>query len=543
MRKFWSVFLTFILLTVGLGGCSTENDAPVTTGEDDFGSEGTTFVPVRVVYPSGSASKLTNGITSFASRFSDLGLGTLTVTDDSETPDDGACEILVGETNRSASVDMYGSYIHSADFSGHYYAVLRKDNSVCVVGTDVDALLIGLKNLLDPEFSYTPADSDSNILCQKGYDDDPVVFENLVVWELESVSLIHEPPASLPNAVLKYPTFIELTYQEDASKNGILLMTGEDDTRASAQIHRSTDGGATWDISAKIPDPLHSGFRSFYAPCLFELPVSVGEMPRGTIILGTNSVNLDWSVTYIMLYRSYDQGETWEYFTTVAESFRTTEFGVWEPNFVCTDEGRLICYYSDDDDKICSQKLVLKYTDDGVNWSEPIDTVALSNGSLRPGMPVVKRMGDGRYIMVYEIVGLTNNPVYYKISEDPIDWGNAMDTGTLIRSGSRKTLAATPWVEWAPVGGEQGMLVVTGWRMASGTSNTGSDIFVSFNCGKTWTTIDNYYSYTWASDNDIWGYSVCTFFSSDGETMYYCVNPKGEGNIRSCFMLYKIKVS
>lgn len=543
MKKFGSVFLAVALLTVGLGGCGNENNVPVTTGGDDSGSEVTTFAPVRVVYPSGSASKLTRGITSFASQYADLGLGTLTVADDSIVPDDGACEILVGETNRPASKDTYGSYIHSADFSGHYCAVLRKDSSVCVVGTDDDALLIGLKNLLNTEFSCTPADSGSEILYQKGYEDDPVVFENLVVWELESVSLIHQPPVSLSNSVLKYTTLIELTYQEDASKNGILLMTGEDDTRASAQIHRSLDGGTTWDTVARVADPLHSGFKNFYAPCLFELPVSVGEMPRGTIILGTNSVNTAWDETHIMLYRSYDRGETWEYFTTVAESYRTTEFGVWEPNFVCTDEGRLICYYSDDDDNICSQKLVLKYTDDGVNWSEPVDTVALSNGGLRPGMPVVKRMGDGRYIMVYEIVGMVNNPVYYKISEDPISWGNAMDTGTLIRSSSRESLAATPWVEWAPAGGEQGMLVVTGWRMASGTSKTGSDIFVSFNCGKSWTTVDNYYSYTWASDDDIWGYSVCTVFSSDGETMYYCVNPKGEGNIRSCFMLYKIKVS
>lgn len=542
MKKLWPVFLSFVLITAGLCGCASEKEPSETTKGEDPGNVVENFAPVRVVYPSGAASKLVKGIQTFVSQYADLGLGTLTVSDDTTTPDDGSCEILVGETNRSFSSNLYDEYIRAADIGGSYYAVLREDKAVCIVATDDDALLIGLKNLLSPDFSYTPVDADSKILCQKAYENTPVVFENLVVWELESVSLIHEPAKRSSNAVLKYPTFIELTYQEDTSKNGIQLMTGEDDTSSTAQIHRSTDGGTTWDTVAKVSDPIHRGFSNFFAPCLFELPVSVGDMPRGTVILGTNSVNPSWDETHIMLYRSFDQGETWEYFSMVAESYRNTEFGVWEPNFVCTDEGRLICYYSDDDDKVCSQKLVLKYTDDGVNWSEPIDTVALTDRNLRPGMPVVKRMGDGRYIMVYEIVGLSNNPVYYKISDDPIDWGNPIEMGTLVRSTGRETLAATPWVEWAPIGGEQGMLVVTGWRMASGKSNTGSDIFVSFNAGKSWTTIDNYYSYTWASDNDIWGYSVCTFFSADGETMYYCVNPKGEDNIRSCFMLYKIKV-
>ncbi|MGM9646736.1 MAG: sialidase family protein [Eubacteriales bacterium] len=538
MMKFWYAFLAFALLTVGVCGCAPENQP-----SDNTVKNAENFAPVRVVYSVNSTSKLKNGVASFATQYADLGLGTLVITDDSKTPDDGSCEILVGATNRTASAVMYDQYISAADDSKHFYAIVREEKSVCVVATDDDALLIGLKNLLNQNFSYKPTGSDGNVLCQREYEGDPVVFNNLVVWELESVSLIHEPPKRFPNAVLKYPTFIELTYQEDAAKNGILLVTGEDDTRSSAQIHRSTDGGVTWDTVARISDPIHKAFNNFYAPCLFELPVSVGDMPRGTIILGTNSVSPAWDVTHIMLYRSFDQGQTWEYFSTVAQSYRNTEFGVWEPNFVCTDEGRLICYYSDDDDKVCSQKLVLKYTDDGVNWSEQIDTVALENRGLRPGMPVVKRMGDGRYIMVYEIVGMTNNPVYFKITDNPIDWGEPTQIGTLIRSKDRKSLAATPWVEWIPAGGQQGMLVVTGWRMSSGSSNTGSDIFVSFNCGKSWTAIDNYYSYTWASDNDIWGYSVCTFFSSDGETMYYCVNPKGEGNIRSCFMLYKIKIS
>jgi hypothetical protein len=143
--------------------------------------------------------------------------------------------------------------------------------------------------------------------------------------------------------------------------------------------------------------------------------------------------------------------------------------------------------------------------------------------------------------MAYEIVGMAGNPVYYKTTDDPTDWGDPADTGTKIQAG-RKTLAATPWCTWIPAGGECGTLIVTGWRMASGQSNTGSDIFLSFDYGKTWTTMDNYYSYQWNNDNDTWGYSASTFFSMDGETLYYMANPKGDTDRSTWYKLFKIKV-
>lgn len=87
-----------------------------------------------------------------------------------------------------------------------------------------------------------------------------------------------------------------------------------------------------------------------------------------------------------------------------------------------------------------------------------------------------------------------------------------------------------------------GMIVVTGWRMSAGQSSTGSDIFLSFDGGESWTAMPNYYSYEYHNDNDIWGYSVCTYFSSDGETMYYLANPPGEES-KSVYKLFTIKVS
>ena len=161
---------------------------------------------------------------------------------------------------------------------------------------------------------------------------------------------------------------------------------------------------------------------------------------------------------------------------------------------------------------------------------------------LRPGMPVVTKMGNGQYMMIYEIVGLPGNPVYYKIAKDPLNWGDPSNEGTLLRDGT-KSLAATPWVTWGNVGGENGMLVATGWRMASGTSETGSDMFVSFDYGKTWTAIPNFYSYVWTNDNCTWGYSASIVFSADGKTMYYMANPQGTFRGSTCYTLFRISVT
>ena len=430
---------------------------------------------------------------------------------------------------------------------GKAYAITFEKDVIEIAGSSAEATLVGMKYFLN---NYVSSAENGIIGVAAGenyvgvYGDEIKIFDNLVQWEFVEPSLIDSPTRENRTATMKYPAITELNYQEDKSKNGILIATGERWIGDHlCPVYRSVDGGSTWEIVTFLEDPYHKGFRTAFAPSVYEMPYAVGDMPAGTLILGCDSINEAWSQVYIVLFRSYDQGQTWEAFATVASApSASSTGGVWEPNFVCTEDGTLIVYYSDEVDPKYNQKLVLKYTKDGVNWSESVDTVALNSGGLRPGMPVVTRMGDGRYFMAYEIVGMPGNPIYYKISDNPLDWGDPSKYGKPVVSGT-KAPAATPWVAWSPVGGENGMLVLTSWRMSRGTSKTGSDMFVSFDCGKTWTTTDNYYSYTWNNDNDTWGYSADIFFSPDNKTMYYMANPKGKYDRSTCYMLYKIEVT
>ncbi|MBO5778817.1 MAG: exo-alpha-sialidase [Clostridia bacterium] len=445
---------------------------------------------------------------------------------------------LIGDTQNPATVAAKEKLAESD--AENRYVIAFEENTIAIVGNNTDATLVGLKYFLLNYLNGDTVPGKSGDYYVGGFGDEVQIFSNLTQWTLEETVVIDQPPSDNPGATLKYPSIIELQHQPEEQYNGWLYATGErwiDDHMCP--IYFSMDGGTTWQELTEVKDTSHRGVRTAFAPCLFELPVQVGEMPAGTLILGANSIDNAWRNIYVVLYRSYDRGATWEPFYTVAASEGTG--GFWEANFVCTDDGTLVCYYSDDTDSYHSQKLVLRYTKDGVNWSEQVDTVALKDGGLRPGMPVVTKMGNGQYFMAYEIVGRPGNPVYYKVTDDPTDWGNPADEGTLIQAG-RKSLAATPWCTWIPAGGECGTLIVTGWRMSAGQSKTGSDIFLSFDYGKTWTTIDNYYSYQWTNDNDTWGYSASTFFSMDGETLYYMANPKGDTDRSTWYKLFKIKV-
>jgi len=262
-----------------------------------------------------------------------------------------------------------------------------------------------------------------------------------------------------------YPRIIMLEHNGDA--NGRLFATFEHYTikTPAFPIYESLDDGETWTKVAVVEDRTN-GWGMRYQPQLFELPEPIGDMPKGTILCAGLSFPEDASVCRIELYKSNDLCRTWQFVSTIATGGRLSTDGtsdpVWEPFFL-TNNGTLICYYSDSRDRVRSQKLVHVTSKDGKEWGAPIEDVSLTPFDQRPGMTIITRLKDGRYFIIYEIVTPTTNIAYYKITDNPEDF-NATDKGTEIHGTDGSVLCGTPYVIWIDDGSEYGAIVASGWN-------------------------------------------------------------------------------
>lgn len=165
---------------------------------------------------------------------------------------------------------------------------------------------------------------------------------------------------------------------------------------------------------------------------------------------------------------------------------------VWEPYLFLDGKGRLACYYSDErqKDNGVLQALVYKSSWDGVNWGSLTNVVAVPNKSDRPGMITVTRMGNGKYLAVYEVVNRPSQSLntaicYYKISDDGLDW-DAANLGTAIKLADGTGCGSAPFVKWVNAGGPNGMVIVAPkWQVdANGNISGGQNFFVNYNYGQ-----------------------------------------------------------
>jgi hypothetical protein len=114
--------------------------------------------------------------------------------------------------------------------------------------------------------------------------------------------------------------------------------------------------------------------------------------------------------------------------------------------------------------QVCSERVS---RDGGTTWGPEIIVASQpGGGALRPGMPVVTRLSDGRYFEVSEIVGIGNADVYGKLSPDGMRWPGGL--GTPIPAQH-----AGPWVT----------ALADGCLLATSCSN---QISVSEDNGATW---------------------------------------------------------
>ena len=243
------------------------------------------------------------------------------------------------------------------------------------------------------------------------------------------------------------------TYAKSVQTNtGRILASFEDDNQpAQGQtfpIFSSTTDGRSWTRIAAVADTSARRWGSNWTnPYLYVLPQAIGGMPAGTVLLAGIASPPDRSGTAIELYRSDDDGFHWTWVSEVAvgggEWGSANPTPIWEP-YLLVANNRLIVYYSDERDKANhDQKIVHQTSADGVTWGPVVEDVAMADRALRPGMPVVTRMANGQYLMVFEMVGQANTPNNAKISANPESW-NAGNGGTTIDHGGSPFVITLP---------------------------------------------------------------------------------------------------
>jgi BNR-Asp box repeat len=256
-------------------------------------------------------------------------------------------------------------------------------------------------------------------------------------------------------------------------------------------IYESTDRGKTWKHLSSVKDT-QNGWGLKWNPQIYELPRKLGNLEAGTLLMAGLSISPNYVTTHmkVELYKSNDRGRTWSYLSTMYSQPWNNGIddgkghNYWEPFLMMDEKNQLICYISDETDLNHSQLIQHITSNDGVNWSEKKYDVAPSDKNLRPGMPIVAKMGNGKYIMTYEMVNLGGAPAYFKISDRPTDWSPASDYGNPIVSVDGIRATGAPYVTWTPAGGPNGMVIVSTQYVEGKNDDVGGDYFVNYNYGE-----------------------------------------------------------
>lgn len=334
----------------------------------------------------------------------------------------------------------------------------------------------------------------------------PSVFAVVVAMGLcvpSSASLAAVQPAEVVIGTelakgVGYPTMVRLTHQATRSDNGRVLLAFERDGMDGIPLYVREPRQHAWRFTTNVTDQVHRDprWQLRWQPNLYELPRASGPLPAGTVLLGANATGNDAQGRVVnedlQLYASNDAGRTWRYLSSIIKGggkpSNKDNHGVWEPNLRVLDDGRLVAYYSSEQHKAAgfNQLLAHKVSDDGGRtWGVEHVDVAIPGGVERPGMAVVDRLPDGRYVMSYEdIDGPRNGHVYLKFGRDGLDWGDPADRGTPVQTQAGAWPAASPIVKWLPVGGRDGTLVVLAERAGGGGDPGGRAMYWNNDLGR-----------------------------------------------------------
>lgn len=267
----------------------------------------------------------------------------------------------------------------------------------------------------------------------------------------------------LMDGVALYPRAIRLEHSGTADGTIIASVVTFDGDVGHGAIFSSTDDGRSFQRVGTVSDP--GAARGLCCSTLFELPRQVGDLPEGTLLWSASVGQQEDEATRRMtlpVWASRDQGRTWEYLSTAATA--PGGKGLWEPEFAVTPDGDLALYVSDENQQPThSQTLVQTTSPDGRTWAPLENVVAAQDPALRPGMPVVRTLPNGTYLMSYEICGPGQDCRHYtRRSPDGTSWGDPARLGHRVATADGTHFRHAPTISWYDDGTPDGRLLAVG---------------------------------------------------------------------------------
>lgn len=280
---------------------------------------------------------------------------------------------------------------------------------------------------------------------------------------------MHAQEVMLEDTDSFYPRLIRLAANGQA--NGRLIASF--DVIGAGHIYQSIDDGESWSQIAAIQE---NDFGHTCCSELYEVPQDLGSTTAGMLFWAVSAHNgTPPASRAIKIYKSADQGNTWNYFSTPV----TGNTGLWEAEFSIDDQGRLVMHYASEEHKGAGYNQLIAHrisTDGGATWGNEVIDIGMADNIQRPGMPTVSKLPNGEYVMVYEICGPTYNcDAYIRTSFDGVNWGTKTNIGTRIESVSGNHFSHAPTVTWIDNGTANGELVVAGQVLRSSSNVNATD--------------------------------------------------------------------
>lgn len=180
------------------------------------------------------------------------------------------------------------------------------------------------------------------------------------------------------------------------------------------------------------------------------------QLEDGTLLVAyraTGYINKEKTVfcTKILVSQSSDGGKSWKEHSTVCEYYDKNgkTRGVWEPHFGLID-GVLTCFYANDSFDVVKKYQHIEY----LQWinGEWTNRTIVSNGdkhNSRDGMPVWQRLSNGKYVCAIEgwVPGGTDLCIKLLWSDDGVNWSEPV----IVYRAKNGTCGA-PYVVELPTG-------------------------------------------------------------------------------------------